>query len=71
VIRHYNGNVFIRCHSLEKVIVDPVEECTSFDDATTPSQYDMEQIATFIITNKTGSIGFIKPGTEEHKNLSR
>lgn len=47
----------------------PVFDCTSYVDANMPSKYDMEKIAWVLDVSKKNSIGFIKPGTEEHEKL--
>lgn len=45
----------------------PVYECSTYQNAKETSLYDMEKIAWIIEVSKSRPIGFLKPGTDEHR----
>ena len=50
-------------------ITGNVTECSKYREANTPSKWDLEQQAWILRVDAPGEIGFVKPGTKEHKRL--
>ncbi len=47
-----------------------VDDCNRFEERSVRSEYDYEKQAILItVDDKTGEIGFVRPGTEKHKKM--
>lgn len=66
VIEFESGKILVRCAALEAKVSEPVHHCGSYFPANSTRSWKLEEVATLLIQNKTGSIGFLRPGTEEH-----
>lgn len=47
----------------------PVEKCSHHRDKQYANKRDLEEVAHIIIKSPRGIIGFVRPGSEEHKRL--
>lgn len=70
VIEYDSGKIVVFCRTHEGFRVEePVSECSMFFDKNKTTAHQFEKIATFLIQNKTGQIGFLRPGTEAHQKF--
>ena len=51
------------CHNMNKFLPWEPEQCSTFDDATVPSLYDMKDIAWQLATKSGKVVGFVNPST--------
>ena len=71
IMKAVNGDIRVICNQEYKLnILAPIVECNQFFDANHTGKWEMEKIAWILDTSKR-TIGFIKPGTEEHTKLIR
>lgn len=57
----------IYCSWLRKILPFPVYQCSQYELKNTLDLHEMNQMA-YLITNKKGVIGFIKPRSERDSN---
>lgn len=62
------ASVRVFCNQLNQFIPEPLTHCNEFHDAAQPDKWDLSRIAWYIDTSKK-QIGFIQPGTAEHKKI--
>jgi hypothetical protein len=61
----------IVCRFLDRVINYAVSSCNSYEDRGKPSPQTYERIAWIVDTKGGKFIGFLKPGSKRHNELTR
>ena len=67
VMEGSSGRIRVHCTWMDKAVPEPLVRCSKYSNKNDIHVDYLESIATLLIQNKMGKIGFIRPGTEEHK----
>ncbi len=65
----FHSSAYVYCTELSKRIPEPVEICSDFFQIDQIDKWQLEKIAWILDVSKPNQIGFIRPGTDEHKKL--
>jgi len=71
-IRSERGRTRFECERFNHVPPGIIEECTGFSDKNVMTEYQMKEVAWILtIDPKSKKIGFMSPGSENHKNAMK
>lgn len=65
------NNSIHRCRLFDKDFENPISFCTEYTEKGKMNLYNMKEMAILINLDKPGQIGFIRPGSEQHKDFVR